>query len=242
MHVIAFPGRADAIERPLDVDEIEAGVNQTIEVVKREVERTKSRMDNLGADEKNLTQKIDVKKAEFERNNKRLRSLEGYRPPYMDEYEKYERDLQVQYAEYVDRFRNLSFLEHQLERLDEQDKFVHPSEKAFASAFDQAMAAAGVNPDELGYNPHAEDDEDLIFDGSAGIDSDDEFMDNRFDGHVEGDIHGGDETDSEGDDSSNSERFGGDDDNDDDDLFPDGGVGRNEFSDGGSNDGTDDDF
>jgi clusterin-associated protein 1 len=88
--------RADAIARPLDVDEIEAGVTRTIALAREEIERTKALMDNVGADETNLAQKIEIKQAEIDRNNKRLRSLEGYRPPYMDEYEKYESDLKEQ--------------------------------------------------------------------------------------------------------------------------------------------------
>ena len=50
------------------------------------------------------------------------------RPAFMDEYEKIEEDLQKQYETYVEKFRNLSFLEHQLEdyhRL-EQERFEVP--------------------------------------------------------------------------------------------------------------------
>ena len=47
------------------------------------------------------------------------------RPAYMDEYEKLEEDLQKLYDAYMVRFRNLAYLESQLEEYNrvEQDKF-----------------------------------------------------------------------------------------------------------------------
>lgn len=46
-------------------------------------------------------------------------------PAFMDEYEKIEEDLQKQYQMYVEKFRNLSFLEQQLDDYHraEQDRF-----------------------------------------------------------------------------------------------------------------------
>ena len=48
-----------------------------------------------------------------------------FRPAYMDEYEKLEEDLQKLYDGYMIRFRNLAYLEGQLEEYNrvEQDKF-----------------------------------------------------------------------------------------------------------------------
>jgi len=89
--------RADAIARPLDVDQIEVGVQKGIDMITEEVQRVSSQMDNLGADEANLGSKIEKKTMDLERNNKRLRALESVRPAFMDEYEKLEADLQVQY-------------------------------------------------------------------------------------------------------------------------------------------------
>ncbi|RKO94193.1 Clusterin-associated protein-1-domain-containing protein [Blyttiomyces helicus] len=51
------------------------------------------------------------------------------RPAYMDEYEKIELDLGKVYETYMERFRNLTFLEQQLDEYNrlEQDKFEAPS-------------------------------------------------------------------------------------------------------------------
>lgn len=81
-------------------------------------------LENSASDEANLEMKIEKKKAELERNQKRLRSLATVRPAFMDEYEKLEGELSKQYQVYVEKHRNLSYLEHLLEEHNkvEQDQ------------------------------------------------------------------------------------------------------------------------
>ena len=47
------------------------------------------------------------------------------RPAYMDEYERLEQELEKIYENYIIKFRNLTYLEQQLEEYNklEQDKF-----------------------------------------------------------------------------------------------------------------------
>jgi len=82
-------------------------------------------LDNIASDEANLEAKIDKKKQELERNQKRLRSLETVRPAYMDEYEKLEEELKKVYETFMEKHRNLSYLEQLLEDINraEQDRF-----------------------------------------------------------------------------------------------------------------------
>ena len=81
-------------------------------------------MENLAGDEANLEMKIEKKKQELERNQKRLSSLANVRPAFLDEYEKLEVELSKQYEMYMERHRNLCYLEHQLEEYNkvEQDR------------------------------------------------------------------------------------------------------------------------
>ena len=44
------------------------------------------------------------------------------RPAFMDEYEKLEKELRESYGEYVNKFRNVSFLENQLEEMQKVDR------------------------------------------------------------------------------------------------------------------------
>lgn len=76
----------------------------------------------MAADEKALQEKIKRKQNDLERNKKRLASLQHVRPAFMDEYEKLEGDLQKQYEVYLERFRNLDYLEHELGELDRAEK------------------------------------------------------------------------------------------------------------------------
>ena len=58
---------------------------------------------------------IKRKQAELERHEKRLKSLASVRPAFMDEYERLEKDLVKHYEGYLERFRNLDFLESELD-------------------------------------------------------------------------------------------------------------------------------
>ena len=75
-------------------------------------------------DERNLEAKIRKRQEELERTEKRLRSLEGVRPQFLEETERLEQELQRQYELYMERHRNLDYLEHELEkfRLAEEER------------------------------------------------------------------------------------------------------------------------
>ncbi|XP_046888373.1 clusterin-associated protein 1 homolog [Hypomesus transpacificus] len=117
--------RTAAIARPLEINETEKALRAVIKEVLENVEKTKDMLNNVSSDETSLEAKMEKRKQELERNQKRLQTLQSVRPAFMDEYEKIEEDLQKQYETYVEKFRNLRFLEQQLEdhhRL-EQERF-----------------------------------------------------------------------------------------------------------------------
>jgi hypothetical protein len=66
-------------------------------------------------DERSLESRISKRRAELDRSQKRLESLQSVRPAFMDEYERLERELAEEYDQYVLRFRNLDYLQHELE-------------------------------------------------------------------------------------------------------------------------------
>lgn len=107
--------RQSAILRPVDIDEIEQGIEKAVQFVNDEIRKINDRMENASSDEDNLKVKIEKKKQDLERNRKRLKKLAHVRPAFMDEYERLEGELQRQYDVYVEKFCNLSFLEQQLE-------------------------------------------------------------------------------------------------------------------------------
>ncbi|XP_072167689.1 clusterin-associated protein 1-like [Diadema setosum] len=117
--------RTMAINKPLEINEIEHGLKNSIKAVEQQVKKTQKMLENVASDEANLEAKIDKKKSEQERNLKRLQTLQSVRPAFMDEYEKLEGDLQKQYEIFIERYRNLTYLEQQLEEYSraEQDRF-----------------------------------------------------------------------------------------------------------------------
>ncbi|XP_031163339.1 clusterin-associated protein 1 homolog isoform X1 [Sander lucioperca] len=117
--------RTAAIARPLEINETEKALRAAIKEVLQSVEETKDMLSNVVSDETSLDAKIEKKKQELERNRKRLQTLQSVRPAFMDEYEKIEEDLQKQYETFVEKFRNLCFLESQLDEYHrlEQERF-----------------------------------------------------------------------------------------------------------------------
>ncbi|XP_030840204.1 clusterin-associated protein 1 [Strongylocentrotus purpuratus] len=117
--------RTMAINKPLEINEIEKGLRNSIKAVEQNVKKTQKMLENVASDEANLEAKIEKKRSEMERNEKRLSTLQSVRPAFMDEYEKLEGDLQKQYEVFIERYRNLTYLEHQLDEYSraEQDRF-----------------------------------------------------------------------------------------------------------------------
>ncbi|KAJ3076427.1 Clusterin-associated protein 1 [Podochytrium sp. JEL0797] len=113
------------LARPFDLAHMHDAVSGAVEALKRQIGETREAGEGLEADEVNLGVKIEKRRVELERAEKRLKSLQGVRPAYMDEYEKIEVDLVKLYEIYMDKFRNLAYLEQQLDEHDriEQDKF-----------------------------------------------------------------------------------------------------------------------
>merc|ERR1712086_471579 len=133
--------------------DMETEIRQMSETILEDASKMKGMCDELDADEKTLREKIEKKSIDLDRCHKRLKDLENVRPAFMDEFEKLEGELAQQYAIYVQKFRNLEYLEHQLEQYNqvEQEKLaeskralermhkrlreVHPLECSFASRF-----------------------------------------------------------------------------------------------------------
>lgn len=112
--------RADAIRFLSDDKErhdVELQINQMVCEVSTAVERLDRQCKMLISNNKGMEEKIRKRRIDLERNNKRLESLtfQTVRPAFMDEYEQIEKELQVEYERYVVRFRNVEYLEQELQ-------------------------------------------------------------------------------------------------------------------------------
>ncbi|CAN0062835.1 unnamed protein product, partial [Discosporangium mesarthrocarpum] len=61
-------------------------------------------------------QDLEEDEVALRRGEKRLKSLQSHRPAFADELDKLEGELRRFYEVYMDRFRNLDYLEHELEQ------------------------------------------------------------------------------------------------------------------------------
>jgi clusterin-associated protein 1 len=88
------------------------------EIIKQQtesIEEMKNYVNDLERDEKILEEKIRRQTIELERAEKRLKGITNVRPAYQDEYDRHEQELERLYQIYLEKFRNLDYLEHQMD-------------------------------------------------------------------------------------------------------------------------------
>eukprot|EP00927_Polykrikos_kofoidii_P060312 TRINITY_DN55327_c0_g1_i1.p1 TRINITY_DN55327_c0_g1~~TRINITY_DN55327_c0_g1_i1.p1 ORF type:complete len:463 (-),score=89.62 TRINITY_DN55327_c0_g1_i1:416-1642(-) len=116
----------DGMSRNLDsnseTEVVERAVMQLLGNHSANLGQLKTMSEELQRDEKNLEQKIKKKRQELDRCKKRLSSLINVRPAFMDEYEQLEQEFERYYEQYVGRFRNLDYLEHEIDVLNREEK------------------------------------------------------------------------------------------------------------------------
>ncbi|CAH2307568.1 clusterin-associated 1 isoform X2 [Pelobates cultripes] len=220
--------RTAAIARPLEINETEKVLRTSIKEVLEQVQKMKDFISNSASDEANLESKIDKRKQELERTQKRLQTLQTVRPAFMDEYEKIEEELQKQYEVYIEKYRNLFYLEHLLEehhrneqlRFEEAEDTLRQMQSKLREEEDRLQKTGNSNED-----TDSEIQED---DGSDEMEDDDKrpikprvgrgvMMQGR-EGRIVGTMHGG-ESEDESDDSEMDVEDEDDDDDDDDDDY-----------------------
>ncbi|XP_062999041.1 clusterin-associated protein 1 isoform X2 [Elgaria multicarinata webbii] len=224
--------RTEAIARPLEINETEKVMRIAIKDILEQVQKTKDMLNNVASDEASLEAKIEKRKSELERNHKRLQTLQSVRPAFMDEYEKIEEELQKQYSCYLEKFRNLSYLEQQLddqhrmeqERFEEAENTLRLMKNKLKEEEKRLLKSGNNN-----------NDSDIEIREDEGSDSEMEdgqlmkqhtamemLMQGRPSKRIVGTMQGGDTEDDE--DSEDSEIDLDDDDDDDDDDLEDDSI------------------
>lgn len=100
---------------------LEKCIRDLIENQESQKNQMKEMIANLVADEQKLENKIQRKTAELERSEKRLKTIQDLRPGYMDEYEKCEQELEKYFNMYIEKFKNLDYLESQLDEYNRKE-------------------------------------------------------------------------------------------------------------------------
>nr|XP_045017354.1 clusterin-associated protein 1 isoform X2 [Jaculus jaculus] len=219
--------RAEAIARPLEINETEKVMRIAIKELLAQVEKTKDLLSDVASDEANLEAKIEKRKLELERNRKRLQTLQSVRPAFMDEYEKIEEELQKQYDIYLEKFRNLAYLEQQLEdhhrmeqeRFEEAENTLRLMQNKLKEEEKRLLKSGSNDDSDIDIQEDDESDSELeerrLTKPRTAMEV---LMQGRPNKRIVGTMQGGDSDDDEDSDNSEIDVEDDDDDDDDDDL------------------------
>jgi DNA repair exonuclease SbcCD ATPase subunit len=101
---------------------VEAFLKEKMASIKHDVCSLEEELTHLEADKHDAVFDLNRKNEELERNKIRLRNLQHTRPSYMDEYESLEKELQKQYDLYMERYRNIHYLHHELKSVEKEEQ------------------------------------------------------------------------------------------------------------------------
>jgi clusterin-associated protein 1 len=108
----------DAMTSSLDLcteehNHVETRILRAIQTTREELGELTHKNSDLVAEEHRLQLAIKKRERDIERNQQRLDSLKTMRPSFLDEYEELEKEYQKQYDIFVERYRNVDYLEHE---------------------------------------------------------------------------------------------------------------------------------
>lgn len=128
------------------MDYVKSSIQGIIMSVSEQVDNLEKQCEEFAHDERKVSKEIRKKRTELERHEKRLKSLESVRPAFMDEYEKLEVDLKREYEVYLEKFRNLDYLENKLDELNKAEmEKIKAADRALKRM--QARLRANAEPD-----------------------------------------------------------------------------------------------
>merc|ERR1719174_2397621 len=128
-----------------EMDYVKSSIRNIIIGVDEQVTSLEKQCEDFAHDERKISKQIRKKRTELERHEKRLKSLETVRPAFMDEYEKLEVDLKREHEVYLEKFRNLDYLEYRLSEMNAAEALrVKQAERALKLM--QARLNANVSP------------------------------------------------------------------------------------------------
>lgn len=94
-------------------DHVETSILRVVQTTKEDSGALTNKFSDLVAEEKRLQVAIKKRERDIERNQQRLEGLKTMRPSFLDEYEQLEKEYQKQYDIFVERYRNVDYLEHE---------------------------------------------------------------------------------------------------------------------------------
>ena len=102
-------------------DSFRDAMNRILEQKKHDLDILQEEINEIKADKHDLQLNIQRKKEDIERNENRLKSLQSTKPTFLNELKALEDDLQKHYDLYMERYRNIHYLQHELKRHKESE-------------------------------------------------------------------------------------------------------------------------
>jgi len=156
--------RMDAISYPHNIENIKEHIEKRDSEAIDMIKDLKKSIDDLKKDEASLRDKKKGKETELERAKKRLSRVSNFRPAFMDEYEQKEQDLQELYKQYVEKYRNIEYLENELEKHRKAEAEIVEENKRRLKLLRKKLKADDLKylrgENQATYDDEEEDDED----------------------------------------------------------------------------------
>ncbi|CAF0719065.1 unnamed protein product [Adineta steineri] len=111
----AREARQDVMSRTMELSDVREGIKEAESAARRELLNHEKLIGNVQIDEVALDEKIAKRLEEKDRHQRRLNMLKSVRPSFMNDFEKFESELNDLYTNYVLKYRILSYLEKELE-------------------------------------------------------------------------------------------------------------------------------
>ena len=166
--------RERAVSRDTGAADVPRLINDYIAQAKETAATKEKQMKELRQDEEAVAKKLDKKRAELERNRKRLDSLKTVRPAFMNEYEELEEQLQDLFRDYLERYRNLDFIEHQLEEYNKKERELKEEHEREMKAMQKKIKDEEMKVLRGDVQLDENDLDDSLFDDAGSGSSDDE--------------------------------------------------------------------
>ncbi|CAH1116089.1 unnamed protein product [Phaedon cochleariae] len=107
--------RQKSVSRQFELSDVESGIKDALQSIKKEIDETKHLIENVAATEASLDSKIERRNLEISRYEKRLQALKKVRPAFLEEFTALEKELEQLFVQYSLRLRCLVQLEKQFE-------------------------------------------------------------------------------------------------------------------------------
>ena len=161
--------RALIMGRATDVSDFNLRLRDMLLDISQQITTLNNGVMNMAADTSAIETKIESARIQNERQQKRLTAMLKIRPAYMEEYERFEVDLQAEFVKYLEHYRNLEYLESELSRYNSREDDLISEQDIKLKVLREKL-----RKEEMRVLHNASDVDDDDDDDDSGSDSDDD--------------------------------------------------------------------